>query len=296
MGDASPYSHLVSICLYRNWLRQFPSFHSVWLRQFIGNAQWVFAQEIDTLKHRSCRGPVPPIYLGAGQLRLSHSKVYEYSVSFFGENGEAEYGGSSDTEELSGMPIASWSENYFKGTTPSQLLEVGVEIGLISPDEAGAVSQFYFPPNFDGAVRPLEHYWYGYFTEWKPQENFFYTAENTGFRANPEGRSQGTYSKYASIDDRIDGFHYYFGLLKFGVGRATSDAAHEIREGLINRSEAVELVRQFELEFPSRNFDYFLEYSGLTPLQFEALADKFRSDHLWVKRGQEWELEFPVWG
>jgi N-acetyl sugar amidotransferase len=240
--------------------------------------------------------PFLPFIWGQVNYAFHVAKSMNVPLVFFGENGEAEYGGSSDTEELSGMPITSWSQNYFKGTTPSQLLEVGVEIGLISPDEAGAVSQFYFPPNFDEAVRPLEHYWYGYFTDWKPQENFFYTAENTGFRANPEGRSQGTYSKYASIDDRIDGFHYYFGLLKFGVGRATSDAAHEIREGLIDRSEAVELVRQYELEFPSRNFDYFLEYSGLTPFQFEALADKFRSEHLWVKKGLEWELNFPVWG
>ena len=239
--------------------------------------------------------PFLPFIWGQINYAFHIAKSMNIPLVFFGENGEAEYGGSSETEELSGMPISSWSKNYFKGTTPDQLLEVGVEIGLISADEAGAISQFYFPPNFDDAVRPLEHYWYGYFTEWKPQDNFFYTAENTGFRANPEGRSQGTYSKYASIDDRIDGFHYYFGLLKFGVGRATSDAAHEIREGLIDRSEAVELVRQYELEFPSRNFDYFLEYSGLTPFQFEALADKFRSEHLWVKKSMEWELKFPVW-
>lgn len=242
--------------------------------------------------------PFLPFIWGQISYAFHIAKSMNIPLVFFGENGEAEYGGSVDTQESSGMPISVWRDNYFKGVTPSRLLEVGIEIGLISPDEAKNVSRFYFPPNFadfDNTLRPLENYWYGYFTEWKPQENFFYASENTGFRANPEGRTQGTYSKYASIDDRIDGFHYYFGLLKFGVGRATSDAAHEIREGLIDRSEAVELVRQYELEFPSRNFDYFLDYSGLTPSQFEALADKFRSDHLWVKKGQEWELKFPVW-
>jgi N-acetyl sugar amidotransferase len=172
--------------------------------------------------------PFLPFVWGQISYAFHIAKSMNIPLVFFGENGEAEYGGSVNTEDLSGMPISVWSENYWKGVTPSQLLEVGADIGLISPYEAKTVSQFYFPPNFDDALRPLEHYWYGYFTEWRPQDNYFYAAVNTGFQTNPEGRTQGTYSKYASIDDRIDGFHYYFGLLKFGVGRATSDAAHEI--------------------------------------------------------------------
>ena len=36
----------------------------------------------------------------------------------------------------------------------------------------------------------------------------------------------------------------YFMLLKFGIGRATSDAAHEIREGVIEREEAVQLDKK----------------------------------------------------
>ena len=31
-------------------------------------------------------------------------------------------------------------------------------------------------------------------------------VENTGFTANDD-RSEGTYQKYGSIDDRLDGFH-----------------------------------------------------------------------------------------
>jgi hypothetical protein len=31
----------------------------------------------------------------------------------------------------------------------------------------------------------------------------------------------GSYSKYSSIDDKIDDFHYYTTFIKFGIGRAT---------------------------------------------------------------------------
>ena len=66
-------------------------------------------------------------------------------------------------------------------------------------------------------------YYFGYFHKWVPQENFYYCAENTGFRPNPE-RTEETY-KYSSIDDKMDGFHYYLRYIKFGLGRCMEDAA-----------------------------------------------------------------------
>ena len=50
-------------------------------------------------------------------------------------------------------------------------------------------------------------------------------------------RTEGTYSKYASLDDKLDGFHYYLMFIKFGIGRATSDSAHEVRDKKISREE-----------------------------------------------------------
>ena len=51
-------------------------------------------------------------------------------------------------------------------------------------------------------------------------------------------RTEGTYSKYASLDDKMDGFHYYTGI-KFGLGRCMEDAAHEIRDGHLTREEVL---------------------------------------------------------
>lgn len=38
-------------------------------------------------------------------------------------------------------------------------------------------------------------------------------------------------------------FHYFTTLIKFGIGRATYDAAQEIRNGKITRSEGVSTLR-----------------------------------------------------
>ena len=67
-------------------------------------------------------------------------------------------------------------------------------------------------------------------------------SEHGGFQASPE-RTPGTYSKYNSIDDRIDDLHYLTTGTKFGIARASYDAAQEIRSCDISREEGVALVK-----------------------------------------------------
>ena len=99
-------------------------------------------------------------------------------------------------------------------------------------------------------------------------------SKHTDFKLNPESRSEGTYSKYASLDDQIDRFHYYFMLLKFGIGCATSDAAHEVRDGHIERDDVVALVRRYDTEFSARYFQVFLDYVDITETEFGDLCER----------------------
>ena len=68
-------------------------------------------------------------------------------------------------------------------------------------------------------------------------------------------------------------------FIKFGIGRATSDAAHEIRDGHLTRSEGVSLVRQFDGEFPNEFFTDFLDYTGLSKNEFFDIVDSWRPLH-----------------
>ena len=77
---------------------------------------------------------------------------------------------------------------------------------------------------------------------------FLLRSENTGFKPNPE-RTEGTYSKYASLTIKMDGFHYYMRYIKFGLGRCMEDAAHEIRDGHITREEGIALMNKSKVSF-----------------------------------------------
>jgi hypothetical protein len=134
----------------------------------------------------------------------------------------------------------------------------------------------------------------GYYLKWDPQECFYYAVENTGFAPNTQ-RTEGSYSKYSSIDDKIDPFHYLTTFIKFGLGRASYDAAQEIRNGKITRDEGVNLVKLYDHEFPMRYLPDFLDYIEMSSNEFYKTMDNFRSPHLWNLVDGEWKLRHSVW-
>ena len=125
-------------------------------------------------------------------------------------------------------------------------------------------------------------------------------------------RTVGTYSKYNSIDDKIDDLHYYTTFIKFGIGRATYDAAQEIRNDEITRDEGVALVEKYDGEYPLRFEDDVFKYLSITETEypqayenfdqqrfdrdyFASLTDSFRSPHLWQFSNGKWKLRTSVW-
>jgi hypothetical protein len=146
-----------------------------------------------------------------------------------------------------------------------------------------------------GKSKVAQVHYLGYYLKWDPQECFYYAVENTGFKPNVI-RTEGTYSKYSSIDDKIDPFHYYTTYIKFGLGRASYDAAQEVRNKKITRDEAIGLVKQFDSEFPNIYFKEFLDYINVTQSEFEIKINENRSPHLWSKSDSgEWKIKHAVW-
>ena len=134
----------------------------------------------------------------------------------------------------------------------------------------------------------------GYYKKWVPQEAYYYAVENTGFEANPV-RTEGTYSKYNSLDDKTDGFFYFTRWIKFGVGRAMMDSSQEIRNHHLDKDEGIALMKRYEGEYPARYETEFLDYIGMSREEFLATCDEFRSPHLWKIEDNRWVLRKTPW-
>lgn len=236
-----------------------------------------------------------------GQKNYAFHMALRFNIPliFYGESGELEYGGSTRNINKPFESPDDFKELYYKGSGLEELVEHGLQAGLFSKEEiANNPFEFYKTPDVD-AMQKLnpEMHWMSYYKKWVPQENYYYSVEHTGFQANAE-RSEGTYSKYASLDDRTDGFHFYLAYIKFGIARTTSDTSHEIRDGHLTREEGIALVKRYDGEFPKKYFPDFLNYLGITEAEFWEVVDFYRglTPHLWTKVNGEWKLRHTVWG
>jgi len=257
------------------------------LDNVLGTPNGLIHRKLTKLSFEVLGDPFQPFIYGQFNFPLQIALKYEIPLIMYGENGEVEYGGDMKNAFKPTMDYKiDHKKHYFSGLDPKDLMNLGI-------NEKDILS-YMSPSTKELELLGVEIHFYGYYHKWTPQENFYYCVENTGFTPNPV-RNEGTYSKYASLDDKIDGFHYYLSFIKFGIGRATSDSAHEIRDGHLTREEGVALVKKFDGEFPRKYFDIFLKYCSISEEYFWDVIDSWRSPHLWEKKGGDWKLKHAVW-
>lgn len=234
--------------------------------------------------------PFQPFIVGQRIIGPLMAAKFGVKLVMYGEN-QAEYGNDPNDNYVPTM-----DRKFFSVGNPEEMVLGGKPIKEIISEGKFSLNDFapYIPPDADFLIgKGVEVHYLGYYLKWDPQECYYYAVENTGFQANSE-RTEGTYSKYSSIDDRIDMFHYFTTLIKFGIGRATYDASQEIRNGKITRDEGIHLVRKYDQEFPQRYFREFLEYIDISEKQFFETVDRFRSPHLWALIDAKWVLKHQV--
>lgn len=225
--------------------------------------------------------PFQPFIIGQKAMAPKMASMLKIPLVFYGEN-EAEYGDPKDRGATALRPSeyhAHREQMFIGGVSTYELRRfyqlTDADLEPYMPADPAKLSSV-----------GVEVRYLGYYLKWHPQSAYYYAVEHGGFEAAPE-RTPGTYSKYNSIDDKIDDLHYWTTFQKFGIGRATYDAAQEIRSGDIEREEGVALVRRFDGEWPARFEDELLRYlsvPGFVPASKEWLFDqaaKFRSPHLW---------------
>lgn len=252
--------------------------------------------------------PFQPFIMGQMYFPPKIAAQLDIPLVFYGENpteyGNAAAADSKATKDWEYFTNSDSSESYIAGT---KVAELKSDFGLTDHDLLP-----YMPPDPEKLKEAEINVQYlGYYLPWHPQECYYYSVEHGGFQAAPE-RSAGTYSKYSSIDDKIDDLHYYTTFIKFGIGRATYDSAQEIRNGEIDREEAIRLVARFDGEYSTRfekdNFSYLsippkefpkaasmFEQPIMDAEYFRLLADRARSPHLWMNINGEWKLRHAIW-
>lgn len=252
----------------------------------LGTSNPEITKKLTYLSFRELGDPFQPFIYGQANFPLFMAIAYDVKLIMYGENGEVEYGGDMKNAYIPTRTIKDYNKHYFSGVSP----EFWEKYNIFQKD----LYPFKGPDENKVIKNKIEMHFLGYYKFWDPQENFYYAKNNCNFSVNDE-RTEGTYSKYASLDDKLDGFHYYLAFIKFGIGRATSDSAHEVRDEKITRDEGIALVKKYDSEFPKKYYELFLEYCDIDEKEFIEIIDSWRSDHIWVKKNNQWILRKPIW-
>ena len=233
--------------------------------------------------------PFQTFMLGQKIFAVKMAKKFKIPLVFFGEN-EAEHGNSladnyTSLRKKSYYTYKNLDNIYLGGESVKNLRKkYNFKLKEIEP---------FLPILSNDLDENLEVHYLGYFLKWIPQECYYYAVENCGFRPRPF-RTQGTYSKYNSIDDKIDDLHYYTTFIKFGIGRATYDVSQELRNNHLTIEEGKKLIKRYDGEFPDIYFNEIMDYLSIKKDFFFKNLNRFRSPHLWKKVNKIWKLRHTV--
>ena len=268
---------------FQNWLK-FCSTENITAKRNADLMIYLTRESIVNLLH-----PFQTFILGQKNFAPKMAQKYKIPLVFFGEN-EAEHGNpiadnNTSLRDKSYYLFKNIKKLYLGGKKVSQILD---ETSFKMKD-----IESFLPLNAEKYNDKIECHYLGYYLNWIPQEAYYYSVENCGFRPRPF-RTQGTYSKYNSIDDKIDDLHYYTSFIKFGIGRATYDVSQEIRNNHISIDEGKKLIKKYDGEFPNVYFKEIMDYLNIKPNFFHKLCDKFRSPHLWKKIKGKYYLRHTV--
>ena len=213
---------------------------------------------------------------GEGGKNISH-KIRKFGTS---EGNEAQKG-----FEIDPLEGKKFEEAYIGGKQVQEYIDEGIsknDLHCYKPLDPTILQE-----------KKIQFYFLGYFLRWVPQENYYFACEKIDFSPNSQ-RTEGTYQKYQSIDDKTDGFFFYTRFIKFGVGRTMIDSSQEIRNGHITKDEGLSLIGKYDGEYPHKYENEFLDYISMSKDEFSNLCDKFRPEHLWQKKSNRWELKEPI--
>jgi N-acetyl sugar amidotransferase len=210
---------------------------------------------------------------------------YNISLIFYGEDGEVEYGGS--TQNKGGTVFGM---DYLRETLTEGIHESVMAKSSLSEKEKNFFT-FPDPSEYDDKDLHMTHW--SYFEPWDPYRNYLIAKEHCGLEEIEDSNS-GTFTNFAQNDQSLYPLHCYLMYLKFGFGRALQDAGIEIRRGSMTREQAINLVKMYDGQYPEQYIDLYLDYYQMAKKEFDDVIDFHTNKKLFKKVDDTWKPKFEI--
>lgn len=212
-----------------------------------------------------------PEHVGIFTIPVRAAVQFEVPLLIWGENSQNEYGGPAAAAE-NNVLNRRWLEE-FGGLLGMRVTDMVGMQGI----EAKHLIPYSYPSDAELARVGVTGLFLGHYIPWDGFSNAL-IAQAHGFETYHR-TVEGSMVNYENLDNHHTGIHDYFKFLKFGFGRATDLACMHVRRGRLTRSDALEIVKRLDGEFPWEYLGKSLE-DILAPLElsvddFIRVCDKF---------------------
>jgi len=219
---------------------------------------------------------------------------FSIPLIFYGEDGEVEYGGSTESKNNPLYSIDYMKRVYFEGGYEKVFSKVLEDPGI----SEGDLAFWQFPSNDEVMRHDLAFTHWSYYEPWDSYRNYIVAKDHCGLEDKGDNNS-GTFTNFAQNDQALYSLHAYLMYLKFGFGRATQDAGIEIRRGAMSRDQALNLVRLFDGHYPDEFLNEYLSYYQMDLSEFNRVLDTYANKNLFRKEKNsnsidEWKPNFVV--
>ena len=202
----------------------------------------------------------------------------------YGENVSFEYGGNADEETYSAR--GQIENGVAVGVPREELLGYGVTENDLALTEA---------PSAEELAR-LDPFYLSYFLPWNSYKNYQF-AKSRGFHdLSHEWDRTHHVENFDQVDSRAYLVHSWLKYPKFGHATATDYTARYIRYGMLNRDEAIQLVKEHDGNLDPLCVRDFCEFCGYTETEFWNIMDGFYNRDIFYKDEYgRWMLKHPIW-
>lgn len=208
------------------------------------------------------------------------AKYFGITLIMYGEDGEIEYGGSTESKYKASFSAEFVKRVYLEGQTEKTF--------------SGFEEYEKYWWDFDFAdLSNIELAHWSYFENWDSYRNYIVAKEHFGL-TEKELSNTGTYTNFAQNDNLLYDLHTYLMYLKFGFGRGTQDVGIDIRRGALSREQGIQLAEMYDNHFPEEYLKDYCDYYQITEEEFLEVIDRHVNKELFKKEGRYWVPKFSI--
>lgn len=215
---------------------------------------------------------------------LKIAMAFDIPFIMYGEEGEVEYGGTTELKNKVSYTIDDTIKYYLSGVNPTTYLNEFNENEL----------WWWLPPSKEEirTFNPTIAHW-SYFENWNSYNNYEYAKQYVNLKERAQN-SPGTYNKFAQTDSILYPLHVYLMYLKFGFGRCSQDVCIDIRIDRMSRDDGIKMIEKYDEVYPIEYEEKYLKYYNLTKKELYAVFDKFANKDLLIKKDGYWKKNFKL--